>query len=100
MSGLNFVGLLLCLGGITLHVIQKVLWNKKSSVENLELQANSLGNDFFTDDGIETNYPLLTQKSTSLTNLLNSNFSSDEEEGIKDIHSSQFLFNFLQHRDQ
>ncbi|XP_033222139.1 solute carrier family 35 member C2-like isoform X1 [Belonocnema kinseyi] len=96
----NFIGLPLCLGGITLHVMQKLLWNKRESSENVELETNSLSVDSKFEDGIETDRPLLMEKSTSLTNLLNSNFSSDEEEEIKDPNSPKFLFKVLQHRDQ
>ncbi|XP_012268370.1 solute carrier family 35 member C2 [Athalia rosae] len=102
MSGLNFVGLLMCLGGIILHAIQKVLTTKKEANEDLELNSNSgLSNGTKSDDGFDTNLPLLTpQKSTSLTNLLNENFSSDDEEGKGEENSSQVLFNILQRREQ
>lgn len=100
ITSFNFIGLPLCLGGITLHVIQKVLWSKRESSENVELETNSLSIDSKFEDGIDTNCPLLMEKSTSLTNLLNSNFSSDEEEEIKDPNSPKFLFKVLQHRDQ
>ncbi|XP_028523257.1 solute carrier family 35 member C2 isoform X2 [Apis cerana] len=38
MSGLNFIGLLMCLCGIIIHTIQKVLSNRNKIAENLELQ--------------------------------------------------------------
>lgn len=102
MNILNFVGLLLCLGGIILHVTQKILTNKKQMVEHLELNTNSITtNGSSVDDGLETNVPLLTERSTSLTNLLNSNFSTDEEDNDKDKDdTSEVLFNILQRREQ
>ena len=97
----------MCLGGIVLHVIQKVLTTSKNMVEKLELQSNSNSittNDSIVDDGMESNLPLLTQRSTSLTNLLNSNFSSDDDaddDGNKDKeNTSQVLFDILQRREQ
>ncbi|XP_012286689.1 solute carrier family 35 member C2 isoform X2 [Orussus abietinus] len=102
MSVLNFIGLLMCLGGIILHVTQKLLINKRRATESLELQFNSsvTSNGTKPEEGVETNLPLLTQKSTSLTNLLNANFSSDEEEDEGREENSQTLFNVLQHREQ
>ncbi|KAK0088573.1 hypothetical protein PV325_011493 [Microctonus aethiopoides] len=102
MNLLNFIGLLLCLGGIILHVTQKILTNKKQMVEHLELNTNSITtNGSSVDDGLETNVPLLTERSTSLTNLLNSNFSTDEEDNDRDKDdTSEVLFNILQRREQ
>uniref|UniRef100_V9ILZ5 Solute carrier family 35 member C2 n=1 Tax=Apis cerana TaxID=7461 RepID=V9ILZ5_APICE len=45
MSGLNFIGLLMCLCGIIIHTIQKVLSNRNKIAENLELQVNSLSSN-------------------------------------------------------
>ncbi|KAK9302099.1 hypothetical protein QLX08_005819 [Tetragonisca angustula] len=102
MSDLNFIGLLMCLCGITIHTIQKALSNRNKKAENLELQVNSLSsNNLKTEEGIDTNLPLLTQKSTSLTNLLNADFSSDEDDVIKHgENSTQILSNILQRREQ
>ncbi|XP_012238323.1 solute carrier family 35 member C2 [Bombus impatiens] len=102
MSHLNFVGLLMCLCGITIHTIQKALSNRNKKAENLELQVNSLSsNNFKTEEVIDTNLPLLTQKSTSLTNLLNAEFSSDEDDTVKHgENSTQILSNILQRREQ
>ncbi|KAL2719064.1 solute carrier family 35 member C2-like isoform X1 [Vespula squamosa] len=101
ISGLNFVGLLLCLGGIILHVIQKVLFNRSKVIESLELNDNSLAsNSSKKEDGIDANLPLLTQKSSSLINLLTTDFTSDEEDDIKmKENSSQVLSNILQRRE-
>lgn len=101
MSGLNFIGLLMCLCGIIIHTIQKVLSNRNKIAENLELQVNSLSsNNLKNEDSIDTNLPLLTQKSTSLTNLLNAEFSSDEDDTLKHgENSTQILSNILQRRD-
>ena len=100
MSGLNFVGLLMCLGGITLHVIQKIMINKKESVNDLELQSNSLTTTCSkSEEAIDTNLPLIMQKSSSLTNLLNANFSSDEEDEFKRENSKQLLSDILQRRE-
>lgn len=101
ISGLNFVGLLLCLGGIILHVIQKVLFNRSKVIESLELSDNSVAsNSSKKEDGIDTNLPLLTQKSSSLINLLTTDFTSDEEDDIKmKENSSQVLSNILQRRE-
>ncbi|XP_035739298.1 solute carrier family 35 member C2-like isoform X1 [Vespa mandarinia] len=101
ISGLNFVGLLLCLGGIILHVIQKVLLNRSKVIESLELSDNSLpSNSSKKEDGIDANLPLLTQKSSSLINLLTTDFTSDEEDDIKmKENSSQVLSNILQRRE-
>lgn len=103
INRLNFIGLLMCLGGIVLHVTQKLLWNKKDIVENLELHSNSImTNGSSVDNEIDTNVPLLlTERSTSLTNLLNSNFSTDDEDADKDKdNTSDVLFNILQRREQ
>lgn len=102
MSGLNFIGLLMCLCGIIIHTIQKILSNRNKIAENLELQVNSLSsNNLKNEDGIDTNLPLLTQKSTSLTNLLNAEFSSDEDDTFKHgENSTQVLSNILQRREQ
>lgn len=104
MSGLNFVGLLMCLGGITVHAIQKIQITKNEKTDDLELDINStISNGTKIDDGFDTNLPLLnSQKSTSLTNLLNENFSSDDDddEGKSEESSSQVLFNILQRREQ
>lgn len=102
MSGLNFIGLLMCLCGIIIHTIQKVLSNRNKIAENLELQVNSLSsNNLKNEDSIDTNLPLLTQKSTSLTNLLNAEFSSDEDDTLKHgENSTQILSNILQRRDR
>lgn len=85
-----------------MHVIQKVLTSSKDMVEKLELQSNSVTtNDSNCEDSIESNLPLLAQRSTSLTNLLNSNFSSDDDDDGKDKEStSQVLFDVLQRREQ
>ncbi|XP_076171108.1 solute carrier family 35 member C2-like [Ptiloglossa arizonensis] len=102
MSGLNFIGLLMCLGGIIIHTIQKILSNRNKKNENLELQLNSSpSNNLKNEEGIDINLPLLTQKSTSLTNLLNAEFSSDEDDIVKDReNSSQILSNIVQRREQ
>ncbi|XP_017881367.1 solute carrier family 35 member C2-like isoform X1 [Ceratina calcarata] len=102
MSGINFLGLLMCLCGIIIHTVKKVLSSRNKKVETLEMQVNSLSsNSLKHDDGIDTNFPLLTQKSTSLTNLLNAEFSSEEDDIIKhDENSTQVLSNILQRREQ
>ena len=98
MSGLNFVGLLMCLGGISLHVIHKILISKRESVNELELQSNSLANSCSkSDEAIDTTLPLM-QKSSSLTNLLNANFSSDEDEPRRE-NSKQLLSDIIQRRE-
>lgn len=101
MSGLNFVGLLMCLGGIVLHVTQKILIHKKETNDDFELQSNSLSNTCSKseDGGGDTNLPLLSEKSTSLTNLLNANFSSDEEDDQKEENTSQILSDIVQRRE-
>ncbi|KAL7293386.1 hypothetical protein TKK_0013152 [Trichogramma kaykai] len=83
MNGLNFVGLLMCLGGIILHVINKILQNKKDSANELELESNSFANFVKPEEVIDTSAPLIMEKSSSLTNLLNADFSSDEEDEFK-----------------
>nr|XP_034177202.1 solute carrier family 35 member C2-like isoform X1 [Osmia lignaria] len=102
ISGLNFIGLLMCLGGIIIHSIQKVLSNRNKKNENLELQVNSsLSLNLKNEEGIDTNLPLLTQKSTSITNLLNAEFSSEEDDTMKHgENSTQILSNILQRREQ
>lgn len=101
ISGLNFIGLLLCLGGIILHVIQKIILHRTKAVESLELNDKSLvNNSSKKEDGIDANLPLLTQKSSSLINLLTTDFTSDEEEDIKTKdNSSEVLSNILQRRE-
>ncbi|XP_015607112.1 solute carrier family 35 member C2 [Cephus cinctus] len=102
MSGLNFIGLLMCLGGIVLHVIQKLLISKKQTIDDLELQSNSVTtNGTKSEDQIDINLPLLNQKSRSLTNVLNNYSSSDEEEEAKPEDTSlDDLLNILQRREQ
>ncbi|XP_076247780.1 solute carrier family 35 member C2-like [Calliopsis andreniformis] len=101
MSGLNFIGLLMCLGGITVHTVQKIISNRNKKTENLELQLNSSPiNNLKNEEGIDTSFPLLTQKSTSLTNLLNADFSSDEDGAVKDgENSSEILSTIVQRRE-
>lgn len=100
MSGLNFVGLLVCLGGIILHIIKKTVCGRKTDDDDhLEMQnPNSVSSIRKVDDATDT--PLLTQKSSSLTNLLNGSFSSDEDNDAKSENSSQILFHVLQRREQ
>lgn len=70
-------------------------------IESLELSDNSVAsNSSKKEDGIDTNLPLLTQKSSSLINLLTTDFTSDEEDDIKmKENSSQVLSNILQRRE-
>ncbi|KAF7987659.1 hypothetical protein HCN44_003522 [Aphidius gifuensis] len=106
MTGINFVGLLMCLSGIIVHIIQKIIFTKKKLNENLELHSNSItSNGTITDYSIETNVPLLNDQSTSLKNLLASNFSSDDDDNDNDDsddkdNTSNVLFNILQRREQ
>ena len=102
MSGLNFIGLLMCLGGITIHTIKKILSNRNKKTENLELQLNSsLTNNLKNEEGVGTSLPLLTQKSTSLTNLLTADFSSDEDGAVKESEdSNEILSTIVQRREQ
>lgn len=101
MTGLNFIGLLMCLGGIVLHVVQKVLVNRKKMVDNLELESKVTSNSAKHEDGTDSNIPLLTEKSTSLINLLNAEFSSDEDGNLREgDNSSQILSDIIQRREQ
>lgn len=101
MTGLNFIGLLMCLGGIILHVVQKVLGSRKKTVDNLELQSKVTSNNAKREDGTDSNMPLLTEKSTSLINLLNAEFSSDEDGDLRESdNSTQILSDILQRREQ
>ncbi|XP_031826391.1 solute carrier family 35 member C2 [Nomia melanderi] len=102
MSGFNFIGLLMCFGGITIHTIQKIISNRNKETENLELQLNSsLTINVKNEEKLDTNLPLLTQKSTSLTNLLNAEFSSDEDDAVKEYeNSTQILSDIVQRREQ
>lgn len=70
-------------------------------IESLELSDNSLpSNSSKKEDGIDANLPLLTQKSSSLINLLTTDFTSDEEDDVKmKENSSQVLSNILQRRE-
>ncbi|XP_020293964.1 solute carrier family 35 member C2-like isoform X1 [Pseudomyrmex gracilis] len=100
MTGLNFVGLLMCLGGIIIHVVQKVLVNRKKTIENLELQSKVTSNSAKQEEGTDSNMPLLMEKSTSLVNLLNAEFSSDEDGNLKeDENAAQILSDILQRRE-
>lgn len=101
MTSLNFVGLLMCLGGIILHVVQKVLFNRKKVVDNMELQSKVTSNSAKHEEGTDSNVPLLTEKSTSLMNLLNAEFSSDEDGDLREGDNSvQILSDILQRREQ
>lgn len=101
MTGLNFVGLLMCLGGIILHVVQKILFNRKKVVDNMELQSKITNNSIKHEEGTDSNVPLLTEKSTSLMNLLNAEFSSDEDGDLRESdNSTQILSDILQRREQ
>ncbi|XP_051163493.1 solute carrier family 35 member C2 [Leptopilina boulardi] len=98
-SSLNFFGLVMCLCGLILHVIHKMKNKKKETNDNAELQTNSIMNiDGNSEEGTQINCPLLMQKSTSLSNLLNSNFSSEDEEEEKDSGAESVL-KVLKHRD-
>ncbi|KAG7197655.1 hypothetical protein KM043_016476 [Ampulex compressa] len=102
MSGVNFIGLLLCLSGIVFHIVQKVFSSKHESKESLELQQNSdVYEGFKSEESGDLNLPLLSQKSTSLTNLLTAEFSTDDEEvePKNDESPSQILSNILQRRE-
>ena len=101
MSGLNFVGLLMCLGGIILHVINKIIQSKSKTDGELELQSNSFVTNFSkSDECANANLPLMIEKSSSLTNLLNANFSSDEEDEFKkELNSKQILSDILLRRE-
>ncbi|KYN15160.1 Solute carrier family 35 member C2 [Trachymyrmex cornetzi] len=101
LTGLNFVGLLMCLGGIILHVVQKVLLNRKKTVDNMELQSKVASNNAKREEETDSNVPLLTEKSTSLINLLNAEFSSDEDGDVRESdNSTQILSDILQRREQ
>ncbi|XP_076286522.1 solute carrier family 35 member C2 [Lasioglossum baleicum] len=102
MSGFNFIGLLMCFGGITIHTVQKIVSSRNNETENVELQFNSsLNINIKNEERLETSLSLLTQKSTSLTNLLNADFSSDEDDAVKDHqNSSEILSNIVQRREQ
>lgn len=91
----------MCLGGIMLHVVQKVLVNRKKVIDNLELQSKVTSNSAKHEEGTDSNVPLLTGKSTSLMNLLNAEFSSDEDGNLREgDNSSQILSDILQRREQ
>lgn len=101
MTGLNFIGLLMCLGGIILHVVQKVLVNRRRIVDNLESQTKLSSDSSKHEEGTDSNMPLLTGKSTSLVNLLNADFSSDEDGGSREgDNPMQILSDILQRREQ
>jgi len=101
LTGLNFVGLLMCLGGIILHIVQKVLLNRKKAIDNMELQSKVASNNVKREEETDSNVPLLTEKSTSLINLLNAEFSSDEDGDVRESdNSTQILSDILQRREQ
>lgn len=90
----------MCLGGIIIHVVQKVLVNRKKTIENLELQSKVTSNSAKQEEGTDSNMPLLMEKSTSLVNLLNAEFSSDEDGNLKeDENAAQILSDILQRRE-
>lgn len=79
MSSLNFLGLLMCLGGIILHVAHKILVTQ-ATIKRSEIYSNPSIKDIPSkDEGIDTNLPLLTQNSNSFMNLLSEEFSSNED---------------------
>lgn len=91
----------MCLGGIILHVVQKILHNRKKVVDNMELQSKITNNSTKHEEGTDSNVPLLTEKSTSLMNLLNAEFSSDEDGDLREgDNSTQILSDILQRREQ
>lgn len=91
----------MCLGGIILHVVQKILVNRKKTVENLELQSKLPSESSKHEEGTDSNIPLLTEKSTSLMNLLNAEFSSDEDGSLREgDNTTQILSDILQRREQ
>lgn len=100
MTGLNFIGLLMCLGGIILHLVQKILVNRKKAVDNLELQSKLTNDSSKHEERTDSNLPLLTGKSTSVMNLLNTEFSSDEDGDSRESDPSQILSDILQRREQ
>jgi len=100
VTGLNVIGLLMCLGGIILHVVQKILLNRKKVLDDMELQSKVVSNNVKHEEGTDLNVPLLTEKSTSLMNLLNAEFSSDEDDLRENDNSIQILSDILQRREQ
>lgn len=98
---LNFIGLLMCLSGIILHVVQKILINRKKVID-MELQLKvASNNNAKHEEGTDLNMPLLTEKSMSLMNLLNAEFSSDEDDDLREgDNSMQILSDILQRREQ
>lgn len=74
MSELNFMGLLLCLGGILCHVIHKA----KSSINSNKLYKDEASTKFLPDG---------------------SSSSEDDENGHEDS-SSEVLFSVLNSRDR
>lgn len=101
VTNLNFIGLLMCLSGIILHVVQKVLINRKKVIDNMELQPKVASNSAKHEERTDLNMPLLTEKSMSLMNLLNAEFSSDEDGDLKEgDNSMQILSDILQRREQ
>lgn len=91
----------MCLGGIIFHVVQKISVSRKKAVDNLELQSNVPSENSKHEEGTDSNMPLLTEKSTSLMNLLNTEYSSDEDNGLRDgDNSTQILSDILQRREQ
>lgn len=90
----------MCLGGIILHVIQKIMINQKESADNLEMKSSSIATTSSKSiDTLDTTAPFKMQKSSSLTNLLNANFSSDEEDEFNRENSKQLISNILQRRE-
>ena len=101
INGLNFVGLLMCLGGITLHVVQKIIVSKKEVDDEMEIDLNlSSINYYKPEEQSESSLPLMTQNSDSLSYLNANYFSSDDEDYIKFDDSNQILNNVLQRREQ
>lgn len=73
VSGLNFVGLLLCLGGIILHVIKKVIMSQQNEANDAESDSNSLSVSYSKSDEFNS------ENVVPLMNKLRSNFSSFED---------------------
>uniref|UniRef100_A0A224XVS1 Putative triose-phosphate transporter family n=1 Tax=Panstrongylus lignarius TaxID=156445 RepID=A0A224XVS1_9HEMI len=87
MSGLNFVGLLCCLGGIICHVIHKTTITAKINAGQAEIAAS-------------LNKPLLDEASARfLADVTTSTDEEDDDHGGENS-STEVLFSVLHSRDR
>ncbi|KAK6627516.1 hypothetical protein RUM44_009994 [Polyplax serrata] len=87
ISEVNVIGLLLCLGGITFHIILKAI----ATSDITRVPENDQEISFIAGEGQELTTPLLAEEESSFSNMIFDDTDSD--------NNSEVLFSVLQRRD-